>query len=62
MLAHSALEELAETWMVLDQAVDQIVFFRQWNQLKGWFAVDRHYDRLIVAELTVAAQFGLSLA
>ena len=41
--------------MLLQQAVDQVVVFIEWNKLEEWLAVDRYHDGLVMAELPVLA-------
>jgi|SRR5580700_8363424 hypothetical protein len=47
---------------MFDLTIDQVVIFFQRNQLKGRSPVDCYNHWLIVAELALAAEFGLSLA
>jgi hypothetical protein len=51
----SLFQQVAETRMLLEQAVDQVVVFIERNKLKEWLAVDRYHHGLVMAELPVPA-------
>jgi hypothetical protein len=60
-LAKAALQKASEPRMLLQQAVYQVVVLVQRNELKGRFAIDRYYYRLIATESAVSAQLSLGL-
>jgi hypothetical protein len=59
-LAQSPLQQPTESWVVLDQPIDQVVVFLQRHELERGSSVDSHHNRFVMAATSVLTQVRFS--